>query len=352
LIHKSLVVDQRFPLPARRLNLLAQQLTQLPRGQAEQLIRAGHASVNGRTVRRVDQPLELGDRLEVAYELQQFRRPASGISCRQEIEILYEDPHLLIVNKPPDLLTVPSPHGERTTLVSLLRRRLAERQAEDTLFCVQRLDRGVSGVLVLARTRNIADQLQEQFAERKPQRRYLALVHGRPQPGSGTYRSYLKTDRRLNRYSCRKEEGGELAITHYTTLAEYADTSFVEVWLETGRRNQIRVHFAEAGHPILGDSRYGRALPPHRWWPYRRLALHAESLAFRHPVSQAMCEFQVPLPDEMCDFRRRAKQRPARTSDSTGSSSRRSRRARAQSKRSGEKSAHHSAARQTKRGRQ
>ena len=304
MIEKTLVVDARFPLPARRLSGLVQQAAKLSRSQAEQVIRAGGARVNGRGVRRVDQLLDFGDQLEVTYDLADFRPEMKRESCHQDLEILFEDSYLIVVSKPPDLLTVPTPQGERTTLIGLLRKRLEERREQESVFCVHRLDRGVSGILVFAKQLNILDSLKQQFADRKPKRRYLAIVRGRPDPESGTIRSYLKTDEQLNRYSSSDPEGGQLAITHYQVLADYGESSLVEVRLETGRRNQIRVHLAEAGHPVMGDPRYGREYPVHVRWPYRRLALHAESLGFQHPVSHEPLEFRLPLPPEMLEFQR------------------------------------------------
>ena len=212
---------------------------------------------------------------------------------------------------------------------------------------MHRLDRDVSGVLVLAKTLQVAELLREQFAARKPDRQYIAIVAGVPQKGSGTIRSYLATDANLNRYSVKgpvkentpesrdgvggrdrsggraksggrdraggretagSREGGEytgeLAITHYKLRHDWGETALVEVRLETGRRNQIRVHLAEMGHPILGDPRYRPDLATHRAWPYRRIALHAESLGFTHPITGEQVRFLAPWPQEFRDFQR------------------------------------------------
>lgn len=323
LIEKTLVVHDHFPLPARRLAGLVQQATRLNRRQSEQLIRQGNVLVNGRCVRRVDHPLQLGDRLEVGYEPDDLRPQQahpSQPSSYQELTIAFEDQHLLVVNKPPDLLTVPTPQREKNTLLGLLRKRYDGPGGEERVFCVHRLDRGVSGLLVFGKDLEIARKLRQQFAERKPDRRYLTLVHGELSVVSGTIRSFLATDDHLNRYSCAEEHGGELAITHYRRLAMYEQhATLVEVHLETGRRNQIRVHLAEAGHPVIGDSRYGRDLPPHPFWPYKRLALHAESLGFEHPVTGRSLTFRQPLPPEMLDFQRRARKAIRRSRSSSPS---------------------------------
>jgi 23S rRNA pseudouridine1911/1915/1917 synthase len=196
------------------------------------------------------------------------------------------------------LLTVPTPHREPHTAISQLNHLLRRHDASAEAFCVHRLDRGVSGLLVFAKSLAIAQALRDQFAERKPQRRYVAFVAGRVQPPKGTIRSYLATDKDLNRYSTKDPTAGQLAVTHYQVVESWADATLVAVRLETGRRNQIRVHFAEMGHPVLGDRRYRKDEAAHAAWPYRRLALHAESLGFSHPVTGQSLEFYAPLPPE------------------------------------------------------
>jgi 23S rRNA pseudouridine1911/1915/1917 synthase len=166
-------------------------------------------------------------------------------------------------------------------------------------------------LLVFAKSLAIAQTLRDQFAERKPKRRYLAFVAGRVEQERGTIRSYLATDKNLNRHSTTDKSAGQLAITHYQVLERWPDVTLVAVRLETGRRNQIRVHFAEMGHAVLGDRRYGTTEGPHPAWPYRRLALHAESLGFTHPVTGQELEFHAPLPAEFQALKKRLNQ-PAR----------------------------------------
>jgi 23S rRNA pseudouridine1911/1915/1917 synthase len=151
----------------------------------------------------------------------------------------------------------------------------------------------------------VAAALRDQFAARKPRRTYTAIVYGQLLDARGTFRSYLTTDERtLNRYSVSEPLTGELAVTHFRRLDRFQDASFVEVTLETGRRNQIRVHFAEAGHPVLGDFRYAREHQQHPGWPHKRLALHAESLGLEHPITGEKLLFSAPWPAEFRAFRR------------------------------------------------
>src|SRR5207253_1439162 len=143
-------------------------------------------------------------------------------------------------------------------------------------------DRDTSGILVFAKDTRTAERLIEQFKAHEPRREYVAIVAGRL-PEGGTFESRLVTDRFLNQRSTRDADRGKHAVTHYRVVEFLPDTSLVKVVLETGRRNQIRVHFSERGHPVLGDRRYQSRLAEHPRWKAARLALHARSLGFSHP---------------------------------------------------------------------
>lgn len=298
-----LIVDSRVPPPGRKLLNLVQQLMGATKPAAQQAIRAGRISVNGRTTQQADQVLRPGDRVTLAAATPpvQFRKEARSAS--PHLVVLFEDRELIVVDKPPALLTVPTPRQERQTLIAQVEKHLRERGELGPACCVHRLDRGVSGVLVFAKSIAIAEALRDQFAARKPQRHYAALVTGSVSPAQGTFTSYLATDpKTLQRYSTASPDEGELAITHYQVETTWPDATLLDVWLETGRRNQIRVHCAEAGFPILGDERYGRERSRSHRWPYRRLALHARTLGFEHPASGEALSFTAPLPPEMRKF--------------------------------------------------
>src|SRR5262249_52015609 len=147
-------------------------------------------------------------------------------------------------------------------------------------YSVHRLDRGVSGLLVFGKTPEIVRQLKDQFAASKPEREYVAIVAGQMRQQHGTFESLLATDKDLTRFSTDDETIGQLAITTFRVVKMLGAATLVQVRLETGRRNQIRVHFAEAGHPVLGDPRYEPERAAHRRWPHKRLALHARLLGF------------------------------------------------------------------------
>jgi 23S rRNA pseudouridine1911/1915/1917 synthase len=209
---------------------------------------------------------------------------------------------------------VPTASGKGKTLLDALERHVNRGKPPKLrrkLYVVHRLDQGVSGVLVIAKNAATAEQLKKQFAAHKPQRLYIAIVNGAMQQTSGTFRSNLATDYSLNRYSTKRPNHGELAITHYQVTKAGRDFTIVEVQLQTGRRNQIRVHFAEAGHPVLGDPRYPRELrdddqpqasSSHPKWRGKRLALHAHSLEFEHPVTGKPMRFAASIPAEFRRF--------------------------------------------------
>lgn len=303
---KSFTVTPSVPEPARAILSIVQVTTRASKTEAQRLIHDGHVTVNGRLHTQLHGILNVGDRVEVDHVRLPVRQPRAAQASRCPVEILFDDAQLVVVNKPAQLLTVPTPHREKNTLLSQVTRIIQRDDPRGQAFCVHRLDRGVSGLLVMAKSLAIAERLREQFAARKPQREYTAIVFGKLARATGTVRSFLATDDDLNRYSVPDESQGELAITHYSRNLELPGATIITVTLETGRRNQIRVHMAESGHPVLGDPRYGTAQSVHWAWPHRRLALHAEKLGFQHPeTGESLC-FQSSWPDEFRQFKRQA----------------------------------------------
>lgn len=305
---KTATVLASIPEPARQLSSVLQNLFGIPRSQVSRLIENGCVVVNGRARRQAFHVLNVGDVVSVNWipdavvTKGSIRNPSASTS----IEFLLDDEDLVVVNKPAKLLTVPTKHREPHTLLSLVERNLQKQNKSLKLFCVHRLDRGVSGVLAIAKSLEIAERLRDQFAMRKPDRRYIALVAGVPKPDRRRLENYLSTDEDLNRQIEENPERGELAITHFETKDSWTDASLLQVRLETGRRNQIRVQLAAIGHPVLGDPRYRPRLAQHWAWPYPRIALHAESLRFHHPRTGALLEFETSWPQEFRNFIRQA----------------------------------------------
>lgn len=300
LTKKSVLVDAESRHLGRRIDRVVQSLTEmLPRAQVLGLFDQGCVQLNGATCMFPGQKAGVGDQVEVKYDARQVYHPRKQPRHNLGFEIVFEDRHLIVVNKPPELLTVPTIRGETNTLVAKVSQYVRHVSGGKQVFTAHRLDRGVSGLLVMGKSMEISQQIRDQFALHKPEREYAALVAGSVDEEQGTFNTLLATDKDLTRFSTDNEDIGQRAITHYEVVTRLKGFTHVRVWLETGRRNQIRVHFAEAGHPVIGDPRYEPQLAAHRRWPYKRLALHARQLAFDHPVTGRQLRFESPLPAEM-----------------------------------------------------
>lgn len=298
---------------AGRVDLVVRDLCQLPREQVAGLFDHYCVRINGTLCTQPGERVKQGDRVEVEYDPYQRyhvkKKPPKNIG----FEVVFEDEHLIVVNKPAALLTVPTPYREKNTLIDKISAYLSHGGRRREAFVAHRLDRGVSGLLVFGKSLEISRKLRDQFELRKPQREYIAIVRGDLEREEGTFRTYLATDESLNRYSTSDTENAQLAITHYRIITRLDDATLVQVWLETGRRNQIRVHFAEVGHPVLGDPRYQAQLAEHPRWFKKRIALHARSLGFTHPVSEEAYRFECDLPRDFVDFIKKAARRQQRS---------------------------------------
>jgi len=316
LANKSATVAADSPLIGQRIDRLVQELVGLSRSQIKGLFDHGCVTRNGATLAQPAERLAADDVVAVRYDPKQRYHPKPKPRRNLGFEIVFEDKHLIVVDKPADVLTVPTRQQETNTLLHLVGEYLRHVSKARGAFPVHRLDRGVSGLLVIGKSPEIVSQLKDQFAASKPEREYIAIVAGRVNQQQGTFESLLATDRDLNRFSTEDESIGQLAITHFRVIAHLDDATLVQVRLETGRRNQIRVHFAEAGHPILGDPRYQPDLATHPRWLYRRLALHARLLGFTHPITHQPLRLESPLPAEMERFLKTVRAPSPRTSSS------------------------------------
>jgi len=207
------------------------------------------------------------------------------------IEIIYEDRDILVIDKPPRLLTMASATEREKTAYHILTDYVRKGCAKShkRIFIVHRLDRDTSGIVIFAKTEAAKRCLQDQWD--KTEKKYIAVVYGRLPEKSGVITSYLAENAAHVVYSTKDKSIGKLSATAYKVLKETRDFSALEVDLVTGRKNQIRVHFAEKGYPVVGDTKYGRRNEPHK-----RMALHALSISFLHPWSgmRMLLEAKVP----------------------------------------------------------
>jgi 23S rRNA pseudouridine1911/1915/1917 synthase len=304
---KTVAITADSPYLGRRIDHLVQELVVLPRAQVTGLFDHGCVRRNGILCQTPGERLSEGDRIEIAYDVHRRYHPKPRVRRNLGFQIVFEDQHLIVVIKPAELLTVPTSRGETNTLQNKVEEYVRHVSKGRGAFTVHRLDRGVSGLLVFGKSEAIVRELKDQFAASKPEREYVAIVAGSLEQSAGTFESLLATDRDLNRFSTDDESIGQLAITHFRKVADLAagkshPATLVQVRLETGRRNQIRVHFAEARHPILGDTRYQPELARHPRWHHPRMALHARLLGFEHPRTGEMLRHEAELPAEMKAF--------------------------------------------------
>lgn len=213
----------------------------------------------------------------------------------QRYDTVYEDEHIIIINKPPGILVVPTPKGETDTLTDLLNEELDGRGVEINAYPCHRIDRETSGLIIYAKGKSIQQTMIDQFKRRLVKKTYIAFAHGVVRKDSDTLEGgvYNKKKRKI-----------EHMITRFKVLERRADFTVVEVTPVTGRTNQIRIHFKELGHPLVGESVY--AFRKDFKLRFRRTALHAKALEFNHPVTGKRMDFNLPLPDDMANFLNKA----------------------------------------------
>jgi 23S rRNA pseudouridine1911/1915/1917 synthase len=231
------------------------------------------------------------------------RFAASARQARKErLPIVYEDETLLVINKPPGLLSVPLGRGQPSrSAYSLIADHLGPRGRRRP-FIVHRIDRDTSGIVVFAKTSAAQQAIKNQFARRQPERVYWAVVHGRPRPARGRWRDHLVWDEDALKQTVTDATHPKAveAISDYRVLETFADASLVEVRLHTGRRNQIRIQAALRGHALIGERQYAKSA-----MPFPRQALHAYRLVFAHPIDGRRLGFEAPLPEDLVALLRR-----------------------------------------------
>lgn len=268
----------------------------LTRSQAQRLVRDGKVCVNGTPMVRPSTRLEAGD--TIVAEL-----PPAGDPLPQAvpipINVVYEDDHLAIVDKPPGLTVHPGPGHVQDTLVNALLARFANIETVGEARrpgIVHRLDKDTSGLLIVAKTSSAHEAMSAAIRNRLVTRRYITLVHGLIEPGEGV------VDAPVGRHPVDRTrqaivEGGKSARTRYRVERRMNGASLLSIWLETGRMHQIRVHMASIGHPVVGDSTYGRKR--HGVPCLCRQFLHSTELRFKHPFTGEIISATSPLPSDL-----------------------------------------------------
>ena len=284
-----LTPDRQFRVESRceLLSYLLGPPAGLSRKEAKQLLHFGAVKVQNRGSVRHDTKLEPGDLVTISTGK---RGPAEV--ALHGIKIVHLDEAVVIVDKRAGLLSMGSPREKERTAHRIVNEYLKAqtKSLSQQAFIVHRLDRETSGLMLFARNERIQAALQQNW--KSVTKKYVAMVEGTPSSAAGTLRDRLLEDKSLR--VRRVEQGGELAITHYRVLGQQGKRSLLELQLETGRKNQIRVQLAALSHPIVGDRKYGAKNDP-----ARRLMLHSSELSFRHPVSRAPMNFLSAPPAPM-----------------------------------------------------
>lgn len=285
----------------------------LTRSQAQRLIREGNVRVGGK-------PVKCSHKVKVGEEILLLIREPETSALKPEsipLDIPFEDRYIVVVNKPPGLVVHPGAGVKSGTLVNALLAHCRDLSGIGGVMrpgIVHRLDKGTSGLLVVAKTDQAHISLAERIARREVERKYRCIVWGMIEENSGKIEAPISRDRKHRKKMAVDWRRGKKAITSFSVLERFSFASYVSASLETGRTHQVRVHFSELGHPVLGDPLYGgrtkalsklgnsrRKAASHLLHLIQRPALHAAELTFEHPVSGERLSFQVPLPPDILE---------------------------------------------------
>lgn len=280
-------------LPVREestlLDFLLKQMG-ISRNRAKDLLSGRAVSVDRKSTTRHDTPLRVGEVVRVS------RHRQSTMLLNKYVKIVYEDKNIVVIEKSEGILSMAS-SPKQYCIKKVLDEYFEKRHFKCTAHVVHRLDRETSGLMIYAKDIETAKILEDNWHEMVYDRRYIALLCGSMKQEGGTVQSWLRESKSLVTYSSPTDNGGKFAVTHYHRLKSSDDFSLVEMKLETGRKNQIRVHMADLGYPVAGDQKYGNGRDP-----IHRLALHAFRLNFIHPITHEEMQFETPIPKEFLKF--------------------------------------------------
>ncbi|MDE6297114.1 MAG: RluA family pseudouridine synthase [Muribaculaceae bacterium] len=256
------------------------------RNDIKKWLRFGHLMVNGTVTTAFDAPVAPGDvvKLNVSRPFTVFHHP--------RVELVYEDDDIIVINKGYGLLSVGAYNGQKEeNAYDIVRNYVKEVNPRNKLFIVHRLDRDTSGLMMFAKSAEAQETLRHNWNNMILERLYVAVLEGYLEEDKGFVKSRLTENSQYVVYSTDNPEEGRVAVTHYKVLGRGNNLTLAHFSLDTGRKNQIRVHASELGHPISGDRKYGAKKSP-----LHRLALHAQTLRFAHPITRKDMNFETPIP--------------------------------------------------------
>lgn len=266
------------------LDFIMQALDGISHSRAKAILSGGGVRVDRKIVRQFDLPLKQGQMVEISKS-----KPRGELKSKF-VKIVYEDAQLIVIEKAPGILSMATSHHS-FCVKQVLDDYFHRTHQKCTAHVVHRLDRETSGLLVYAKTLEAEQILEHNWRDIVTDRRYMALVSGTPEQKQGTIESWLRDNKAYFTYSSPTDNGGKYAVTHYRVIRTDGAHSLVELKLETGRKNQIRVHMQDIGHPVCGDTKYGNGDDP-----IHRLALHAFRLNFYHPITGEPLHFETGVP--------------------------------------------------------
>lgn len=274
--------------PCTLMEFLEDKYKERSRTDIKSWLKHRQVKLNGSVTTAFNAPVSKGDEISInmSRSFVELRHP--------RLQIVYEDDHIIVVDKGYGLLSVgiPNPAKKKIeTAYDILRDYLKRKNPKNKLFVVHRLDRDTSGLMMFAKTEEAQETLRHNWNNFVLQRLYIALLEGIVKEDEGVLKSRLTENSKFKVYTTSEQNEGKLAVTHFKVLKRGHGMSLVEFSLDTGRKNQIRVHASEMGHPISGDRKYGASASK-----LGRLALHAKTLRFAHPVTRKDMSFESPLP--------------------------------------------------------
>ncbi len=255
------------------------------RNELKGLLQRNCVLVDNQAISQYNYALKVGQTVQLSKVGQAKSIPLSGL------KIVHEDEHLIVVDKQAGLLTIATAKQKEVTAYHIISSYLKQKDGRNRVFIVHRLDRDTSGLLLFAKNEETQQALQEHWNDQILERNYTAVVEGQIEKPMGRISSYLAENKAFIMYSTPNKAMGKEAITHYEVLKSNRKYSLLNVQLETGRKNQIRVHMQDIGHPIIGDDKYGAKSNP-----IRRMGLHATVLSFVHPASNQVLRFESDIP--------------------------------------------------------
>ena len=263
-------------------------LVQLPnksRNDIKSLLAHRQISVDNEVITQFNHPLLSGQQVVVNWAKVLIEEQPAGLN------IVFEDPYIIIIEKQAGLLSIATATEKEQTAYSILSDHVKKRDPKNKIFVLHRLDRETSGVMMFAKSEMIQQALQKAWKEAVLERTYIVVVEGAVTNEQGTITSWLTESKAFIMYSSHTPNNGQKAITHYRVLKKNKHYSLLEVKLETGRKNQIRVHMKDIGHSVIGDKKYGATKHP-----IGRLGLHAQVLAFKHPTTGEVVRYESEIP--------------------------------------------------------